>query len=325
MRRRSQDIGLIVLTATLLIGYPPQAAGDEIRTAIQEINTRIQTHLRPGHRLTLGHIRDVIEYAISIGAPIYNAGRHQDCFEVYVATARGVIEGLRQVPAAEGHDLIKVRESLEATINAMKAGEAFGAKAWAVRYAFDETLLTWKMKTVEIANLVALGDEYSQRRSFDSASRAYQRATDTLREVVGDHPEHLALNVRIAPLALGNSLFAQEEFVKSVQTIRFGLSLVPDWGRMPLDLRHLYQEPAEYDRTLQKLTQWIAAHPTDGAGHFLLGYQYYFSGEKTMAQQEFERALQLDQNDQGAKYFLSLFKASPPQPPSQPLPPNEFF
>ena len=150
MRRRSQDIGLIVLTATLLIGYPPQAAGDEIRTAIQEINTRIQTHLRPGHRLTLGHIRDVIEYTISIGAPIYNAGRHQDCFEVYVATARGVVEGLRQASTAEGHDLIKVREGLKATVDALKPNEAFSTKAWAVRYAFDETLLTWKMKTVEI-------------------------------------------------------------------------------------------------------------------------------------------------------------------------------
>lgn len=142
---------------------------------------------------------------------------------------------------------------------------------------------------------------------------------------MGGHPEHLALNVRIAPLALGNSLFAQEEFVKSVQALRFGLSLVPDWGAMPLDLRHLYQEPAEYDRTLKKLTQWIEAHPTDGTGHFLLGYEYYFSGEKVMAKEKFERAFQLDPNDQGAKYFLSLFKTSPPQTPYQPSSPHEFF
>ncbi len=72
----------------------------------------------------------LIAQAISIGAPAYNTGDHQGCFDVYSCTARAVLATVASLPepaAAQLRDaLAKCRELTDPD-----------AQAWAMRHAFD--------------------------------------------------------------------------------------------------------------------------------------------------------------------------------------------
>ena len=78
----------------------------------------------------LAAAQTLIGQAISIGAPAYNTGDHQGCYDVYSCTARAVLATVRELPdAAAG----RLREALT---------EAAGlddpdAQAWAMRHGFD--------------------------------------------------------------------------------------------------------------------------------------------------------------------------------------------
>jgi hypothetical protein len=78
----------------------------------------------------LAAAQSLIGQAISIGAPAYNTGDHQGCYDVYSCTARAILATVRDLPeAATG----KLREGLDqaATLDDPDA------QAWAMRHAFD--------------------------------------------------------------------------------------------------------------------------------------------------------------------------------------------
>ncbi len=72
----------------------------------------------------------LIGRAISIGAPAYNTGDHQGCYDVYSCTARTILAAVRDLPEAAAGLL---RDGLA------KAAELDDpdAQAWAMRHAFD--------------------------------------------------------------------------------------------------------------------------------------------------------------------------------------------
>ncbi|MBA4066876.1 MAG: hypothetical protein C0501_24850 [Isosphaera sp.] len=71
-----------------------------------------------------------IGMAISIGAPAYNTGDHQGCYDVYAATARMV---LATIPAAPEEARAKLRAALDKCKGLAEPNE----QAWAMRHAFD--------------------------------------------------------------------------------------------------------------------------------------------------------------------------------------------
>jgi len=68
--------------------------------------------------------------AISIGAPAYNTGDRQGCFDVYACTARMVLATL---PGLAAEPTAKLREALDRCAELDNADE----QAWAMRHAFD--------------------------------------------------------------------------------------------------------------------------------------------------------------------------------------------
>ena len=74
--------------------------------------------------------------AIAVGAPKYNKGDQQGCFDGYQATA---LKLLAEVSGCPG-----VRESLLGGVSAANKSEGAKEKAWAMRHAFDRILDAFK-------------------------------------------------------------------------------------------------------------------------------------------------------------------------------------
>ena len=71
-----------------------------------------------------------IGMAISIGAPAYNTGDHQGCFDVYSATARMILATIPKGPD-------EARAKLQAALDACGKLDDPNEQAWAMRHAFD--------------------------------------------------------------------------------------------------------------------------------------------------------------------------------------------
>jgi hypothetical protein len=80
----------------------------------------------------LNEIRNAIEDAIKIGAPLYNDGNHEACYRVYAATALDVNRKLAHCPGPK-------RVLLEGVERA-DGVQQWADKAWAMRDAFDGLL-----------------------------------------------------------------------------------------------------------------------------------------------------------------------------------------
>ena len=72
----------------------------------------------------------LIARAISIGAPAYNTGDRQGCYDVYACTARAVLATVRDLPEAAAG---RLREGLDRALDL----DDPDAQAWAMRHAFD--------------------------------------------------------------------------------------------------------------------------------------------------------------------------------------------
>jgi serine protease Do len=77
-----------------------------------------------------------IDDAISRGAPMYNKGDHQGCFDTYQATALKIVGKLQ---ACKG-----VKETLLGAVTTANRMDKPSEKAWAMRHAFDRIRLAVK-------------------------------------------------------------------------------------------------------------------------------------------------------------------------------------
>ena len=78
----------------------------------------------------LGAAQALIGRAISIGAPAYNTGDHQGCYDVYSCTARAILATLPELPQ-DAADLLRDGLARAAQLDDPDA------QAWAMRHAFD--------------------------------------------------------------------------------------------------------------------------------------------------------------------------------------------
>jgi hypothetical protein len=74
----------------------------------------------------------MIQTAINLGAPVYNAGDARGCFEIYAATSRMLI----RMAASESQDTSLLIEALKESSLESDVDE----QAWIIRRAFDEIL-----------------------------------------------------------------------------------------------------------------------------------------------------------------------------------------
>jgi hypothetical protein len=80
----------------------------------------------------LARIVELIERAISVGAPLYNEGNHEACFRIYQGTA---LEVDRMIEGCEGP-----RRALLDGVRRCESLVSYTDKAWAMRDAFDGML-----------------------------------------------------------------------------------------------------------------------------------------------------------------------------------------
>ncbi|HVL11122.1 MAG TPA: hypothetical protein VM529_01065 [Gemmata sp.] len=78
----------------------------------------------------LAAMQAYIATAISVGAPAYNTGDHQGCFDVYAATARMILATIPKGPE-------EARAKLQAALDACAKLDDPNEQAWAMRHAFD--------------------------------------------------------------------------------------------------------------------------------------------------------------------------------------------
>jgi hypothetical protein len=77
-------------------------------------------------------VRDYLISAINIGAPAYDAGDHQGCYDVYACTARMILETVDDAPEA--------KKVLRAALQECRRENNTSEQAWILRRAFDRLL-----------------------------------------------------------------------------------------------------------------------------------------------------------------------------------------
>ena len=121
-----------LLVPTLLLGLAiPSAAQNAIR---EDDPAAFRAHLERSCPL-MGQVDRVIQEAIQIGAPIYNAGSALGCYRIYEGASYKLLYRL-------GDSCEAVAVTLGAGLRAGDAAEGATAKAWALRRTFDMLLGT---------------------------------------------------------------------------------------------------------------------------------------------------------------------------------------
>jgi hypothetical protein len=106
----------------------PGAQAEELQAGFESLLEEVEVESLPDTPLAAAQA--LIGQAISIGAPAYNTGDRQGCYDVYSCTARAILATVAELPEAAA---ARLREGLE------QAGKQDDpdAAAWAMRHAFD--------------------------------------------------------------------------------------------------------------------------------------------------------------------------------------------
>lgn len=130
---RSQRHGVGLLTCLLLTcaAQDPFADRETYYGAIED-PARLRANL-VDHCAQVQELDDTIRDAISIGAPIYNAGSALGCYRIYEGAAYKLLYRLHgSCPQAASF--------LRAGLGIAESEHSFDAKAWAMRRTFDAML-----------------------------------------------------------------------------------------------------------------------------------------------------------------------------------------
>jgi hypothetical protein len=112
------------------------------------------------------NLSDLLKRTINQGAPLYNNGDKQGCYELYMESAKYACEQEQLARSAVGQLLE------QATDEAMPLGEAgnFGEAAWVLRHCFDEILAQSQSKSrYSLNNHTGTGDMSDNAMSFRGA------------------------------------------------------------------------------------------------------------------------------------------------------------
>jgi hypothetical protein len=107
----------------------PEAQLEELQSGLESlIGEEVEAPPLPDSPLAAAQA--LIGQAISIGAPAYNTGDHQGCFDVYSCTARAMLATIPELPEAAAN-------RLRAALNEAAELDDPDAQAWAMRHGFD--------------------------------------------------------------------------------------------------------------------------------------------------------------------------------------------
>ncbi len=108
----------------------PTLQADMLREGLESLLGEDEDEEEPIPTEPLAAAHRFIGTAISIGAPAYNTGDQQGCFDVYACTARMILATL---PGLAPEPIAKLREALDQCDELDEPDK----QAWAMRHAFD--------------------------------------------------------------------------------------------------------------------------------------------------------------------------------------------
>jgi len=150
------------------------------------------------------------------------------------------------------------------------------------------------------AQLVTLGD-----RNFRAGN--VHRAAERYTQAISADPNAAAPRVRMAQIALNRSHYAE-----AATQYREATVAEPGWLIHAPDIQAIYAEPADFAKQIAKLETHLQADPHDRDAWFVLGAQWYLSGQTRRSADVFLRL-----TDRKPDASLAAFlDASTPRPPA---------
>ena len=146
---------------------------------------------------------------------------------------------------------------------------------------------------------IILGGIRFKENNFEGAEEQFERA----------HKKDPSSPVPI--LARGHARFALGEYKKAAHDLKAALTAYAKLNSIKMDRRDFYGNPETFYGQLAKLEKFVKNNKEDSHAHFLLGYNYYFSGRPTLARKAFERSLAINSGDKLAKAFLTMLGVDP--------------
>ncbi|HVT79989.1 MAG TPA: tetratricopeptide repeat protein [Phycisphaerae bacterium] len=309
-------IPLLLLAAPFLMAQrdEPHAIPDKAATR-KKIDDLIAKFKIEKTKATLGMLEECIELSISYGAPAWNEKDHEECCNFYTQTVQSLTAAFPDDASATPGAQAALKD-LRTALKRVQDSKDIEANAWSLRYAFDKTQIACEIESTRAEALVSLGSDYLARADVDDAMEAYTSAEMTLGEMRGRDPKKLADGIRIVPIAVANGLLAQKKYHDAAVQIARGAELVPELPGSAMDLHNIYRDPAVVDRMMSDLKAELRRTPDDAALQFLMGYEYYFTGDRAAAKPYFEKALALDPKNALPNLFLHP-PAVPPKKTSE--------
>ena len=143
------------------------------------------------------------------------------------------------------------------------------------------------------------------------AARTYGRAS-------GMRPEN-----PLAQLGLAYSLIGAGEVISATESLGKAMELFPEQARGKIDLKGFFQNPEEFQRVTSRLEAKVDIRPNNARLRLLLGYVYYYGGQKEEAVELLKTAVELAKEDKSIpadlrmsieKFAEAAAKESPKQP-----------
>jgi len=147
--------------------------------------------------------------------------------------------------------------------------------------------------------LVTIGDRLLRADNLHRAAERYEQALNA-------DPTAAAPRVRLAQVAL-----ARGQYGEAANRFREAMTAEPGWLINAPDIQAIYGEPSVFARLIAKLESHVQAHPNDRDAWFLLGAQWYLSGQSRKATDVFLRL----SDRRGDPALTAFLDASTPRHP----------
>ena len=271
--------------------------------ARKKIDSLMQWFKGNNKRATLGLIKECITHTIGFGAPAYNMGHRQACYEFYVETARSLCHhfGRRKSCSPSAREALEILDDVLKKCDGLKTSDE---KAWHLRFAFDQILLLWQTRLLYLQQLTISGENYGKTRTetlfSQGAEHYFWGAALALEELVVEQIESVDVKNRASLFALTSVFFSQRKFKQAAEAALLGLRFFPEISKRNVERHFFMTSPEEYEMVLDELKAKVAENPDDVSLQFLLGYEYFLIKRDSLAQRHLNAALKLFPSHPGA-------------------------
>jgi tetratricopeptide (TPR) repeat protein len=125
--------------------------------------------------------------------------------------------------------------------------------------------------------LATIGDRLFRAGNLHRAAERYEQALNA-------DPNSAATRIRLAQVSL-----VRGHFSEAANRYRDALIVEPDFLANAPDIQTIYSEPADFAKQIAKLESHLQANPNDRDAWFVLGAQWFFSGQTRKAADVFLR------------------------------------